>query len=101
MRFVIEVPDELLRGGTGTGAAEAAPSPAQRAPLSGGAAADGALPGIGTLAETLSAGPAADGALPGIGTLAETLSAGPAEGGGVLASLEGGVMALDGGAAPE
>ena len=81
MRFVIEVPDELLRGVTGTGADEAEPIPAQRAPLSGGAAADGALPGIGTLAETLSAG--------------------PAEGGGVPASLEGGVMALDGGAAPE
>jgi hypothetical protein len=81
MRFVIEVPDELLRGVTGTAAAEAAPIPAQRAPLSGGDAADGALPGIGALAEALSAG--------------------PAEGGGVPASLEGGVMALDGGAAPE
>jgi hypothetical protein len=81
MRFVIEVPDELLRGVTGTAAAEAAPIPAQSAPLSGGAAADGALAGLDTLAETLSAG--------------------PAEGGGVLAPLEGGVMALDGGAAPE
>jgi hypothetical protein len=80
MRFVIEVPDELLRGVTGTGAAEAAPIPAQRAPMSGGAAADGAGPGIGTLTETLSAG--------------------PAEGGGVPALLEDGVMALDGGAAP-
>ena len=41
-----------------------------------------------------------DGVLPETETLAETLSAGPAEGGGVLASLEGEVMALDGGAAP-
>lgn len=81
MRFVIEVPDELLRGATGTGAGEASTVPAQRAPLSGGAPADGALSGIGTLVETLSAG--------------------PAEGGGVQATLEGGVMALDGGAAPE
>ena len=81
MRFVIEVPDELLRGVTGTTAAEAAPIPAQRAPLSGGSAADSALAGSGALAETLSAG--------------------PAEGGGVVAPLEGGVMALDGGAAPE
>ena len=81
MRFVIEVPDELLRGVTGTGAGEVSTVPAQRAPLSGGAPADGALSGIGTLVETLSAG--------------------PAEGGGVPATLEGGVMALDGGAAPE
>jgi hypothetical protein len=81
MRFVIEVPDELLRGVTGTAAVEAAPIPAQRAPLSGG--------------------PAEDGAPAGFGPLAETLSAGPAEGGGVLAPLEGGAMALDGGAAPE
>ena len=81
MRFVIEVPDELLRGVTGTGAAETPSVPAQRAPLSGGAPADGALSGIGTLVETLSAG--------------------PAEGGGVLATLEGGDMALDGGAAPQ
>ena len=80
MRFVIEVPDELLRGATGTGAVEAGPLQAQWAPLSGGAAANGVPP------ETA--------------TLAETLSAGPAEGGGVPASLDGEVMALDGGAAP-
>jgi hypothetical protein len=80
MRFVIEVPDELIRGVTGAGAAEAAPIPAQQPPLSGGAAADGVLPGAGTLAEALSAG--------------------PAEGGGVSASLDGDAMALDGGAAP-
>jgi hypothetical protein len=80
MRFVIEVPDELLRGVTGTGAAEAAPIPAQRPALSGGVAADGVLPGAGSLAEALSAG--------------------PAEGGGMRASLDGEAMALDGGAAP-
>ena len=81
MRFVIEVPDELLRGVTGTGAADATSVATQRAALSGGAPADGALSGIGSLVETLSAG--------------------PAEGGGVPATLEGGVMALDGGAAPQ
>ena len=81
MRFVIEVPDELLRAVTGTTGAEAASISAQRAPLSGGAAADGAPPGMGTLVETLSAG--------------------PAEGGGVPAAAAGGVTALDGGAAPE
>jgi hypothetical protein len=80
MRFVIEVPDELLRPATGTAAAEAAALPAQRAPLDGGAAADGVLPEARTLAETLSAG--------------------PAEGGGVVAWSDGDVMALDGGPAP-
>jgi hypothetical protein len=80
MRFVIEVPDELLRGATAT-AAEGAPPQPQLAPLSGGVAADGASQGDGALAEALSAG--------------------PAEGGGVQDAMTQGVMALDGGAAPE
>jgi hypothetical protein len=82
MRFVIEIPDELLRGATGTGAdAAAAPAPAQQAPVSGGAAEDGDRPGLASLAEAMSAG--------------------PAEGGGVPNSLDGELMALEGGAAPE
>jgi hypothetical protein len=82
MRFVIEIPDELLRGATGTGAAAAAePAPAQQAPFSGGAAEDGNRPGLASLAEAMSAG--------------------PAEGGGVPDSLDGEIMALEGGAAPE
>lgn len=80
MRFVIEVPDELLRGVTGRTAAEVAPDMPQPAPLSGGMAADGALQS---------------------GARIETLSAGAAEGGGVRASMDGDVMTLDGGAAPE
>jgi hypothetical protein len=81
MRFVIEVPDELLRGMSGPGAAQPAPAATQLAPLSGGAAADGASSGNGTLAQTFSAG--------------------PAEGGGVRGALDDRITALDGGAAPE
>lgn len=79
MRFVIEVPDELLRGVTGPAAAEVAPDMPQIAPLSGGMAADGVLQS---------------------GARIETLSAGAAEGGGVRASLDGEVMTVDGGPAP-
>ena len=81
MRFVIEVADELLRGAPGGAPAETGATTPQRAPLSGGSAVDGALPGAAALTETLSAG--------------------PAEGGGVPASLGDAVAALDGGAAPD